>query len=422
MVQLLAILVAAGAAGWSVYLLYRLQDRRLLLLFAGFALIVAHYIHLVVKRGGLDYTPDDPVHLALAAFGAWGVYLIGSIVARSQRARQQLAEREERMRALLSQTPALLWTTDKELRYTSSSGSGLRTLGLETGELVGRHIADFFGTEDPDHPAVVAHRRALEGDSVELITELEGSHFQTFVEPLKDHQGRVFGTVGTALNISDRVRNERLLRRLALELQSVREKERTAIAREIHDEFGQALTGLKMELAWLRDHVSDDETRARAASMTELVEQTLDSSRRLASDLRPPVLDDLGLEAAIESHAREFAARSGVECDLDLEAGEIALDPDRDTAVFRILQEALTNVARHADAKHVTVRTARENGTLLLEVTDDGEGIDKESSAAGLGIVGMRERAGALGGTLQVKAADDGGTVVAVRVPIGEKK
>ncbi|MHC4960271.1 MAG: sensor histidine kinase, partial [Planctomycetota bacterium] len=200
-----------------------------------------------------------------------------------------------------------------------------------------------------------------------------------------------------------------------------REKERTAIAREIHDEFGQALTGLKMELAWLRDHVPDDETRSRAASMTKLVEQTLDSSRRLASDLRPPVLDDLGLEAAIESHVREFATRSGVECDVDLGAGEMDLDPDRDTAVFRILQEALTNVARHADAKHVNVRTARENGTLLLEVADDGAGIGKDRSG-GIGIVGMRERAGALGGELQVKAGSDGGTVVAVRVPLAKKQ
>ncbi len=159
------------------------------------------------------------------------------------------------------------------------------------------------------------------------------------------------------------------------------------------------------------------ETRVR--EMIHLVDRTMDAVRDLSSHLRPPVLDDLGLVPAIEWQADELGRRFALDCNLDLPAQELELDPQRTTAVFRIFQEALTNVCRHAEATQVDIRLRTVDGDLLLEVTDNGSGIDeqlvwKESS---LGLIGMRERAGALGGRVQIEARPQGGTKVAVRVP-----
>ena len=215
------------------------------------------------------------------------------------------------------------------------------------------------------------------------------------------------------------------LHALAARIQAIREEERTSIAREIHDELGQALTALKMDLVWLMQRLpgAAHPQRAKTVSMLKLIDGTITTVRKIAAELRPGMLDDLGLAAAIEWQAQEFQARTGVECQVLLPAEIFALDEERSTAIFRIFQETLTNVARHAAASHVTVKLQRTPQELVLNVQDNGKGLD-ESTAFGsksLGLLGMKERAVILGGTLEVRGNPGKGTSVTVRVPWGAR-
>jgi PAS domain S-box-containing protein len=211
------------------------------------------------------------------------------------------------------------------------------------------------------------------------------------------------------------------LRALAARLLLVREEERTRIAREIHDELGQALTGLKLDLAWLKPRVDDGgELSEWVQSIVQRVDGTMDSVRRIATDLRPSILDHLGLVAAIEWQAQEFERRTGVTTSVRASAPDVALDEVRATAVFRMLQETLTNVARHAGATRVDIELTVGALDLALDVRDDGRGITPAEIAAGrsLGLVGLRERAIACGGLLSIRGTPGRGTHVAVRVPL----
>ena len=212
------------------------------------------------------------------------------------------------------------------------------------------------------------------------------------------------------------------LRDLASHLQSVREKERTDIAREIHDELGQALTALKMDVHWIRQRVGDGQPAlgARASAMSTMIDATVHTVRRISSELRPKLLDDLGLSAALEWQAREFEQRAGIECDIASEPDDIVLDQPRSTALFRIFQEALTNIARHAAASRVDVVIRHAGGLVEMTVSDDGTGIAPEqvSDARSLGIVGMRERVRSLGGAIEVVGHRGQGTTVHVTLPV----
>ena len=211
------------------------------------------------------------------------------------------------------------------------------------------------------------------------------------------------------------------LHELAASLQDVRDEERTRIARELHDELGQALAAIKMDIGWAAGRVpSEDKTLVdRFRSTLALVDTTIRSMRKVATELRPSILD-LGLNAAIEWMLEEFHARTGVEYSLDLPDPEVGADPRRATAIFRIFQEALTNVARHSRATCIDVRLERSNGDVILEVRDNGRGLTPQlppGRGGSLGILGMRERALALGGEVTVESPASGGTVVRARIP-----
>ena len=211
------------------------------------------------------------------------------------------------------------------------------------------------------------------------------------------------------------------LRNLAGYLQAAREEERTRIAREIHDEFGQALTVLKMDLTWLAKRLPEDEPvlREKADSMAELIDTTVQMVRHIATELRPGLLDDLGLSAAIEWQAQEFAEHTGIDCELHLGSEDIVLDRDLATAIFRIFQEALTNVARHAEATRVVVELEDRPAGWMLSVRDNGRGIpESQVSAPGsLGLIGMRERARSWNGDVAFKGLPGQGTTVTVWIP-----
>ncbi len=220
-------------------------------------------------------------------------------------------------------------------------------------------------------------------------------------------------------------RSEEQLRALSARLLSVQEEERTRLAREIHDELGAALTALKMDLAWADQRLPRNLKwlQRKIQAMIHLVDGTVQAVRRIATALRPGVLDHLGLVAAVEWQVREFQERTGLTCVFTNTPEDIVVDGARATTVFRICQEALTNVARHANAARVDLSLRQAGTDLRLEVRDNGRGIPKEAIAdpKSLGLIGMRERVLPWGGDVQIKRVPSKGTVVTVHIPLRER-
>lgn len=212
------------------------------------------------------------------------------------------------------------------------------------------------------------------------------------------------------------------LEALSDELLHVQEDERTRLARQVHDDLGQLLTALNMDVTGLLE--STRPADARQIAMTQRIRDALarmlDSVQRISAELRPAMLDDFGLAAAIESEMHAFEARTGIECDLSMPRGEVTISPKVDAAIYRIVQEALTNVARHSDASRVEFRVRERPGELLVELRDDGRGIPREAltSRRSLGLIGMRERARGIGATLEIEGVAGRGTIVSLRVPL----
>ncbi|PIQ84338.1 MAG: hypothetical protein COV75_02800 [Candidatus Omnitrophica bacterium CG11_big_fil_rev_8_21_14_0_20_63_9] len=214
------------------------------------------------------------------------------------------------------------------------------------------------------------------------------------------------------------------VRRLALRLQSIREDERSGIARELHDELGQALTALKMDLVWASGKLPAEQglLPERITAMVTLVDRMVETVQQVSSTLRPGILDDFGLLEAMRWQGREFQERTSIVCRTQIELEQLELDPDHVTSLFRILQEALTNVARHAHATEVTVKLTASNGQLVLEIVDNGKGIAtaRINDATSLGLIGMRERALLLKGRVIMTGAAGRGTMVRVEMPYPE--
>jgi len=215
------------------------------------------------------------------------------------------------------------------------------------------------------------------------------------------------------------------LRALAANLEEVREEERKVIAREIHDEFGQALTCLKMDLSYLsrRLHGDQADLLEKLNSMMRLIDNNIQLIRDVSSQLRPGILDDFGLLSAVEWQLQSFSIRTGIRYRINSNLDGKELDSKIRTALFRILQEALTNVVRHSGANEVFVELNRNGeGTLVMGIDDNGKGISEEAinDKKSLGILGMRERSVLLGGSFRIESAKDKGTRIRVSVPLGE--
>jgi len=221
------------------------------------------------------------------------------------------------------------------------------------------------------------------------------------------------------------------LQALTNHLQTVRESEQKRIALEIHDELGQSLTGLKMGVHWLNRQILekgndalDGEVSAKLDELLVMIDSTISSIRRIATELRPSILDDFGLIAAVEWQVKEFEKMAGIPCSLKSDTDDVNLDPVASTAVFRIFQETLTNVTRHAQASSVDVELNTDNGKFSLTVVDDGIGIDPNGlrHKHSLGLMGIRERAKLVGGSVEIVPSATGGTEVRLWIPMGAKK
>jgi len=233
---------------------------------------------------------------------------------------------------------------------------------------------------------------------------------------------------GVAINITESktseeklVDSKNMLRELSAHLESVREEERKRIAREIHDELGQTLTALRMDvsLARLGFGEANPQLMARLQSMKQLVDRTIKTARHVTSSLRPGALD-LGIVAALEWLVEEFIEYAGIPCELVLGDGDITLDEFTATAVFRIVQESLTNIARHAEATQVEIVVTRTDGQLCFEVSDNGKGFDPHAAASrkSFGLVGIRERVAMMEGDFELDSEPERGTRIRVCVPV----
>ena len=251
-----------------------------------------------------------------------------------------------------------------------------------------------------------------------------------YLQNICDDSGKITYIQATIYNVTVRkVAEEELkssreqLRDLAIHLETAREEERKDIAFEIHDELGYALTAIKLDLAWLMTKIGQEEAfMERMKAMTELVEMTINKVRSISSALRPSILDHFGLSAAIEWQAKEFQKRSSVRCKVDFYPKDIRLGDQISTTVFRIFQEALTNIARHAEATRVDVSLSKTKTEILLIVKDNGKGISKDelNSKKSLGLVGIREKAHALGGEVEISGSKGAGTKVLLVVPLND--
>jgi signal transduction histidine kinase len=215
------------------------------------------------------------------------------------------------------------------------------------------------------------------------------------------------------------------LRNYAMRQESVREKEQTRISREIHDELGQALTALKLEVSLLGTSLRNDaDLQRRIGEISEMLDGTIQTVRKIATQLRPDALDKLGLIPAIEWHLQEFRKRTGIKSHFSARPSDLQLSEPQSTAFFRILQEALTNVARHARAQRVRIRLEQKENEIFLLVEDNGVGIDVEKIADrdSLGLLGMHERALALGGRVTVRRNKKNGTIVTACIPVEKRQ
>jgi PAS domain S-box-containing protein len=295
-------------------------------------------------------------------------------------------------------------------------------------ELIGVHATRLVAPSCRDRSAEVLRRRLGGEDIPPVAYELlrnDGSTFlgETSATILRRPDGTVSGYVCSTVDTTESVRAEEQLRALSGHLVALREEDHTRMAREIHDELGQGLSALRLDLSWLARKLpaGTDVLRRRAEASIALIDDLIAVGQRIVADLRPPILDDLGLVPAMEWFVQRFTEHSGIPT--TLESGSMPaplLSGPLAVVGYRIVQEALTNVARHAQARHATVRIAMDGGQLLLEVRDDGRGISQGGldDPHAYGLVGMRERAASQGGTVRITGAPGRGTTVLVTLPL----
>ena len=370
--------------------------------------------------------------LIVALFVAFGLFA-GGVVKVIRKARDELAMVNIELARIFDTAADGMRVIGSDYTVLRVNSTFCLLSGVTENEVLGAKCYDVFRGESC-HTAscpmlrIQAGEERVEYDAVKI--RMDGRRIPCIVTatPFYDHRHQLVGIVEDFKDISERKRAEqalcdshRKLRLVTARLEMVREQERQTISREIHDELGQNLTGLKMDLHWLKHHHAEmvDEVAGKLSAMDGLVDKTIDSVRRIASEIRPGMLDDLGLQAAIEAEAGRVRDRLGLEFDIDCHPEDMELDGRRRITVFRIFKEALTNIVRHAGATRVVVRLRRDGDQVTLLVSDNGRGITREEQRQNisLGLMSMHERAWLLGGSVRIVGGAGEGTTVFLSLP-----
>lgn len=337
----------------------------------------------------------------------------------------QVAKRTSEISSILKYTPAVVYMKDTQGRYLLVNSRYEELFGVRNETVRGKTDADFLPPEVAEQFRVNDERVLTESHSLHVEEEIEhndGRHTYLSVKfPIYEESGTVRGVCGIATDITAAKKAGEQLRRLSASIMANQEKERSAIARELHDELGQLLTALRLDAVWLQERCrkKDEQAGGRAGAMCRLIDTTIEDVRGLAIRLRPGVLDDLGLVDALEWFTSDFERRTQISCILSHDSIP-TVDNTVATVAYRIAQEALTNVARHAKAAHVEVSLAMERDFLVLRVSDDGQGFKPNAlnEADVLGLAGMRERALLVGGEFTVDSSPGQGARLKLRVPL----
>jgi len=316
--------------------------------------------------------------------------------------------------------------------HVASWNTGAQKIkGYTPDEIIGRHFSVFYTEEDiaADKPqrelALAAQQGRIEDEGWRV--RRDGSRFwaDVIVTAVRDPSGNLIGFAKVTRDMTDRMRLAELERadELSAQIQRAREDEQRRIARELHDDLGQQLTALKMKVAVLEEQWSGKDGAALRAQSRELqrqIDTVMASVRRIASDLRPPMLDDLGLAEAVEWLAQEFTIQHGIQVLAHIELDDLTLSGFAATAMFRMVQEALTNVARHARASKVAIEIGVAAGCCCVMIKDNGVGADlsQPRGQRSLGLLGMRERARQLGGSVTLESGPGQGFRIEVTLPL----
>ncbi|HSJ98681.1 MAG TPA: PAS domain S-box protein [Myxococcota bacterium] len=350
---------------------------------------------------------------------------------------EMLARSESRLRGILESAMDAIITVDQRQHIVLFNKAAEAVFACSREEAVGAPLEWFIPERfRGDHHRLVEAFGAA-GDtsrrmgSARVVMGLRrtGEEFpiEASISQVTEHGQRFYTVI--LRDVTERVRADEALRQskeeihgLALAASSAREQEKSRIARELHDELGQALTALKIDVAWLREHLpAPPQAERKLAAMQVLLDGTVAAARRISSDLRPLMLDDLGLTAAAEWVVSNFQSRTGIACELVVGEGDLDLPDPYATAVFRVLQESLTNVAKHAEATQVEVTLERGPREVTLTVTDNGLGFaaGEAPRPGSYGLVGLRERATLVGGAVTIESAPGNGTRIELVVPTG---
>ncbi|MCK5135699.1 MAG: PAS domain S-box protein [Bacteroidales bacterium] len=355
------------------------------------------------------------------------------ITARKQ-AENSLFQSEEKFKILFESSPDAYYLQDLKGIFVDGNKAAEKLTGFKRSELIGQNLQSAGLLDKNQIPKVLkllgrhVLGKSTGPDEFQLIRK-DGKKLtiEIIAHPLKIQNEKLI--LGIARNITERKItenklkiSENKLRKLAQHLQTVREMERTYIAREIHDELGQLTTALKMDIVWLKNKFAEDrpELLNKLLSMSELTDITNETIRRISSELRPGIIDDLGLIPAIEWQVKDFQSRTGIRCDLELKTGELMIDPERTTAIYRILQESLTNVARHSSASEVKISLLQRKRQLFMQISDNGKGLpaNRIEHPKSFGLMGIRERVTIFGGSAVFAGEKGKGTTVKVTIPL----
>jgi PAS domain S-box-containing protein len=412
----------------------------------GAAIWVMHYTGMASATFLKSNAPPDLSHAvtisSLSAAGIGAVALTVLTVALVTATWDRLQKEKVLLDELFDQAPQAVVLISMDNRIVRVNREFTRIFGYTAEEAQGRRLSELIvpeesRDEEQEYAGMVAQGKQVNAEGVRQRKDGSHLHVSIVLVPVSLPWGQI-ATYGIYRDETERKLAEQQLkatseqlRALSASVQSAREAEGTRIAREIHDELGGALTSLKWELESFDKAISESTNqsqlqvlRERILAMLRLAETTIITVRRISSELRPSVLDDLGLVAAIEWHALQFQDRTGiiVQCDCTLE--NLDLSREQSTAVFRIFQEALTNVLRHARATRIDIQTNEEDGEFVLTIRDNGRGITpgETSGTETLGLLGMRERAHLIGGEVKIAGIAGEGTVVTIGVPVSSTR